>query len=80
VVTSPERDRLQQRLREWGVMTAIHYPTTIHRQEAYLHLGYPAGSFPVAERLAGQILSLPLYPELSLEEVDQVCEALIESV
>jgi dTDP-4-amino-4,6-dideoxygalactose transaminase len=75
VVESPERDRLRERLLRAGVETAVHYPRPIHHQPAYRELG--AGRLlPVSERLAAQVVSLPLYPELTDAEVDRVCAAL----
>lgn len=65
VVQSQQRDRLQAYLQAKGVGTAIHYPVPIHLQPAYHHLGYPAGSLPITERLAQEILSLPMYPQLT---------------
>ena len=72
VIKTDRRDELAAHLKAHGVATLIHYPVPIHRQEAYAHLGYGPGSFPVAERLADTILSLPLYPGLPDEDVDFV--------
>lgn len=74
------RDRFMMRLGEKGIGCAIHYPVTIHRQEAYQALNYPAGSFPVAERCAGEFVSLPMYPELSLAQLEAVCAAVQKSI
>ena len=76
VVRVPERDRVQARLREHAIDSAVHYPTPIHLQPAFAHLGLGPGSFPVAERAAGEILSLPMYPELAPAAVDRVVAAL----
>jgi dTDP-4-amino-4,6-dideoxygalactose transaminase len=73
VVRVPRREALQQFLQERGIGTAIHYPVPVHRQPAYGRLGY---SLPVTERLAGEILSLPLFPELRADEVQTVCTAI----
>ncbi|MFQ5893427.1 MAG: DegT/DnrJ/EryC1/StrS family aminotransferase, partial [Nitrospinota bacterium] len=75
VVQAERRDELQRHLAERGVGTAVHYPIPIHLQEAARGLGYPRGSFPVAERQAGQILSLPVYPELTREDLHHVVGA-----
>jgi dTDP-4-amino-4,6-dideoxygalactose transaminase len=75
-VRSADRDRLQQHLRENGIGTSIHYPLPIHFQEAYQDLGYTAGDFPEAERASREILSLPLYPELTEEAIRRVCSVL----
>ncbi len=78
VIQSPQRDRLVSYLQTRAMGTAIQYPHAIHLQPAYANLGYPAGALPVAERLAREILSLPLYPELPLDDVRSVAEAVNE--
>lgn len=80
VVQVPERDRVQKALRDADVQTGIHYPIPIHLQPAYKHLGYKAGDFPVAERLAGRILSLPMYAELADAQKTRVVEVLSAAV
>ncbi len=65
VVRHPRRDALMGALQEQGVGTLVHYPIPLHLQPAFASLGGRAGSFPVAERAANEILSLPLYPELT---------------
>lgn len=75
VVRSPARDALQARLAAAGIETLIHYPTPCHLQPAFAHLGLKPGALPLAERLAGEVLSLPLHPGMTLDEVDQVCAA-----
>ncbi len=65
VIRCQERASLQKHLAAHGVETAIHYPTPIHLQEAYRWLNLSQGAFPVAERYAGEVLSLPIYPELT---------------
>src|SRR5262245_45786021 len=72
VVRSAERARLQQGLAERGVGTAVHYPRALHEQEGFRHLGYPRGSLPVAERCAAEVLSLPMSPFLSAEQIAHV--------
>jgi dTDP-4-amino-4,6-dideoxygalactose transaminase len=79
VVRVPNRDRVQQTLKAAGIATGIHYPIPLHLQPAYKYLGLPQGSFPVAERYAGEILSLPLYPELTAEQRTYVCDTLIKA-
>ena len=76
VVRTPHRDALQKYLADRGIETAIHYPVPIHLQQAYRWLGLGSGSFPVAERLAKQLLSLPIYPELTDSKVRKVAEAI----
>jgi dTDP-4-amino-4,6-dideoxygalactose transaminase len=70
------RDKLQQFLKENNIDTIIHYPIPIHKQEAYSE--YNMESYPVTEVVASQILSLPMYPELTVEEVDIVCSKIKE--
>lgn len=72
VVRCPKRDTLQKYLAEQGVETAVHYPTPIHLQEAYRWLNFSQGTFPVTERYAAQVLSLPIYPELTDTQVRQI--------
>jgi len=74
VVRCAERDRLQEHLEAAGVATLIHYPVPVHMQEAYADLGKKPGDYPVAEACAGQVLSLPIFPELTDQEVSYVAE------
>lgn len=74
MIQTEERDALQKHLNANGVQTGIHYPIPIHLQVAYTDLGYKPGDFPVAERLAKRILSLPMYPELQDAQQDYVVE------
>ncbi len=78
VVQSARRDALAAHLKSRGIGTAIQYPHTIHLQPAYANLGYREGDLPVSEKLAREILSLPLYPELSLDDVRVVANAVNE--
>jgi dTDP-4-amino-4,6-dideoxygalactose transaminase len=78
VVLHPERDRVRAALADRGIQTGLHYPTPVHLQQAYAHLGYAAGAFPVSERAAGQCLSLPLFPEMTDGQQDAVVAALRE--
>jgi dTDP-4-amino-4,6-dideoxygalactose transaminase len=75
VIQASARDRLQADLAAQGIATGIHYPTPIHLQPAYRDLGYERGSFPVTERVADSILSLPMYPELPLSAIEEVADA-----
>jgi len=72
VVRVEGRDQLQKNLAEAGIGTGIHYPIPLHLQEAYRPLGWKEGDFPVAEKSAKVILSLPMYPQLRLEQQCQV--------
>jgi dTDP-4-amino-4,6-dideoxygalactose transaminase len=70
------RDWLKQQLQDAGVTTIIYYPIPIHRQPAYADLNYAPGSLPVTERLCSEVLSLPIFPELSTEQQSRVIEVL----
>jgi dTDP-4-amino-4,6-dideoxygalactose transaminase len=72
------RDELQRFLRERGVHAGIHYPQPLHLTPALRFLGYTAGDFPIAERFASQILSLPMYPELTREQIEYVTTCIHE--
>jgi len=77
VVRSPERDAVLSRLHDAGVGAAIHYPVPLHRQPSLSGLGYATDQFPVANRLAAEILSLPIYPGLSDDQIDRVLTILL---
>ena len=79
-IRSRQRDHLQRALKESGVQTGIHYPIPVHLTEAYRDLGYAAGDFPVSERVAGEVLSLPMYPEMTEEQMSFVAAATGEAV
>ncbi|MGO9845608.1 MAG: DegT/DnrJ/EryC1/StrS family aminotransferase [Methylocella sp.] len=76
VIRVPRRDHVLRCLQAEGVQAAIHYPVPVHRQPAFRNLGYGPGDFPVAEAAAGQILSLPLYPQITAEQQARVATAL----
>lgn len=80
VIRHPKRDALQSELQKRGVGTLIHYPIPLHLQPAFAALGGRPGDFPVAEKAAAEILSLPLYPELTGEQANAVCRAVREAV
>jgi dTDP-4-amino-4,6-dideoxygalactose transaminase len=73
---SSGRDRVRAALLEKGVETGVHYPIPLHLQPCYAWMGLKEGSFPEAERAAREVVSLPLYPEMTEAQVDRVCEAL----
>ena len=75
-VEAARRDAIRDALGKAGIATAVHYPRPIHLQRAYAHLGQGPGSCPVAERAANEMISLPMYPDLTLVQVDQVVSAL----
>jgi dTDP-4-amino-4,6-dideoxygalactose transaminase len=72
VIRLRERDALQKRLANSGIGTGIHYPVPLHLQEAYRDLQYPTGSFPICERVASEILSLPMYPQIRTDQIQRV--------
>ena len=80
VVRVPDRDRVKQRLAERGVGTAIYYPIPLHLQECFAYLGYRDGNFPESERACRDVLALPVYPELSGDEIRYVAEELVSVV
>jgi dTDP-4-amino-4,6-dideoxygalactose transaminase len=75
-VRHPRRDALQAHLTKAGVSTGIHYPIPVHLQKCFAELGHKAGDFPHSERAASETLSLPMFPELRPEQVDEVLQAL----
>ncbi len=77
VVRVENRDAVQQRLKEKGIATGIHYPIPLHLQPAYLYLNHQRSDFPVSERYAPQILSLPLFPELTESQLEYIAGSLI---
>jgi dTDP-4-amino-4,6-dideoxygalactose transaminase len=79
-IRTPDRVELQRSLQAHGVQTGIHYPIPVHLQEAYRDLGYVSGDFPHAEKAAREVLSLPMYPELSNIQVEVVCAAVHHDV
>ena len=75
VVRSDDRDGLRDALGKHGIQTGIHYPIPVHLQPAHEDLGYQAGDFPVAEAAAREVLSLPIYPEMTRDQVRTVAAA-----
>jgi len=75
IAVEKDRDRFQQRLRELGVGTAVHYEVPVHRQPLYMGLGYDQVSMPVAEWAADHVLSLPVHPGLSDEDLDRIIDS-----
>jgi dTDP-4-amino-4,6-dideoxygalactose transaminase len=79
VIEVEQRDRVAAALRERGIATGIHYPIPIHMQPAYADLGIARGAYPRTERSAERLLSLPMFAELTQEQIDLVAEALASS-
>jgi dTDP-4-amino-4,6-dideoxygalactose transaminase len=77
-VRAPRRDALQQALYSQGIHTGIHYPIPVHLLEAHADLGYQAGSFPCSEQAAREVLSLPMYAELSEAQVKSIVRTIRE--
>ncbi len=71
-IRSAQRDELQQHLKACGVHTAIHYPLPVHLQPAFANLGYAKGSLPIAEQTAREVLALPIFPELTAAQLEEV--------
>jgi dTDP-4-amino-4,6-dideoxygalactose transaminase len=80
VVQVDDREVLQASLANAGIGTGIHYPVPLHQQKAYAHLGYKTGDFPVTERLARHIVSLPMFPQMTNEQVVRVANEVTESI
>ncbi len=76
VIRAQERDGLREHLRAEGIGTQLHYPVPIHFQKAYAFLGKASGSFPESESAASEVLSLPMYPELTSDAIDTVARAI----
>jgi dTDP-4-amino-4,6-dideoxygalactose transaminase len=77
-IRSKSRSELQRWLQSQGIQTGIHYPTPVHLLPAFADLGYAAGDFANSEAAAAEVLSLPMYPELTFEAQDKVVAALLE--
>ncbi|HUI25749.1 MAG TPA: DegT/DnrJ/EryC1/StrS family aminotransferase [Candidatus Kryptonia bacterium] len=75
-----ERDRVRRALAERGIASGIHYPLPVHRQRGFAALGLGEGSFPVAERCAREVLSLPLWPQMTDAHIDAVVAALSDAL
>lgn len=80
VIRVKNRDKLQNYLHENGIASGFHYKFPLHSQKAYQYLGYKNGDFPVTERVMEEIISLPMYPELTRDKIEYVCEKIINYV
>jgi dTDP-4-amino-4,6-dideoxygalactose transaminase len=78
VIQTEHRDALQAYLQEQGISTGLHYPVPLHLQECFAHLNYKKGDFPVSEQLGEQCLSLPMFPELTQEQIEYVAHHVTE--
>jgi dTDP-4-amino-4,6-dideoxygalactose transaminase len=79
-IRNSSRDELMTALGDKGIATGIHYPVALHLTGAYRHLGYKEGSFPVSERIARELVSLPMFPELNQEQIEYVVAGIKEFV
>ncbi len=79
-VDAGKRDAIRNAMSDQGVATAIHYPTPIHLQKAFAHLGQGAGSCPIVERSVREMISLPMFPDMTVEQVDRVCDVLLAAI
>jgi dTDP-4-amino-4,6-dideoxygalactose transaminase len=79
-VLIPNRDKVMEAMKAQGIGVLIHYPISLHLQEAYADLGYKKGAFPVAEKIADQVISLPMFPHMTREQVEVVAAALQKSL
>jgi dTDP-4-amino-4,6-dideoxygalactose transaminase len=77
-ITAPDRDRLQKFLAENNISSAIFYPKPLHLQDCFRDLGYKEGDLPVAEKLCNEVLSLPIYPELTPEQIEYVGKTILK--
>src|SRR5260370_311924 len=78
VIRSKDRERLQRHLAEASIGTGVHYPVALHLQKAYLGMGYQEGDFPIAEKAAAEVLSLPMYPQLRPEQQQRVAKEVLD--
>ena len=78
VIRVQERDALQAHLTHTGIGTGIHYPIPLHLQEAYRHLGFQKEDFPVSEAIAEELLSLPMYPQLDIDQQGEIVQKIRE--
>jgi len=78
VLKAERRDELAKHLSDSGIATAVHYPTPIHQQPIFERMnGARNGAYPVSEELSQKVISLPMFPSMTDEQVDRVCESLI---
>jgi dTDP-4-amino-4,6-dideoxygalactose transaminase len=73
-----DREALQAHLADAGIGTGVHYPIPLHLQKAYEHLGYKKGALPVTERVAAEIVSLPMFPQMTREQQLEVAQRVKE--
>ncbi|MBI5393414.1 DegT/DnrJ/EryC1/StrS family aminotransferase [Candidatus Woesearchaeota archaeon] len=79
-ILDKNREKIMEALKKQGIATQIHYPIPLHEQKAYKHLNIIKGAFPISEQYAKQIISLPMFPEMTEEQIHYVCEKLKEAL
>jgi dTDP-4-amino-4,6-dideoxygalactose transaminase len=80
IVRTPDREGLIEHLQQQAIGTGIHYPIPLHLQQAYAARGYGRGSFPAAEQIASEVLSLPMFPQMTSEQQARVVQAVLAFV
>ena len=75
-----DRDTVQKKLQDKGIPTAVHYPIPLNLQPVFAHLNKPKGSFPIAERIAEQVISLPMHPYLSEGDQNKIVSGVVEAM
>ncbi|MCM8774673.1 MAG: DegT/DnrJ/EryC1/StrS family aminotransferase, partial [Candidatus Omnitrophica bacterium] len=75
-----KRDFVQQYLKDKGISSAVYYPLSLHLQDVYKDLGYKWGDFPVAEDMQNKVLSLPMFPELTHTQIENIVEVIKEAL
>ena len=78
IIRTQNREELQKFLSDNGISTGLHYPIPLHLQKAYANNGFKEGDFPVTEKVASEILSLPMFPNLSEEQIEYIVEKIKE--
>jgi dTDP-4-amino-4,6-dideoxygalactose transaminase len=76
VIRAEDRDNLQRYLSDHGIGSTVYYPSPLHLQAVYKELGYKQGDFPEAEKASREVLALPMWPELTNEEVKEIAEVI----
>lgn len=77
VIRAEDRDGLRRTLEEAGIRTDMYYPLPLHLQKCFAYLGYGAGDLPVSEACSRECVALPIYPEMTMEQVDRICAAIV---
>lgn len=78
VIETNHRDKIRESLKQKGITTGIHYPLPLHLQPAYHYLSHKKGDFPITEKVSQQIISLPMWPEMTIDQINTVCNEIIK--